>query len=272
MRLVFLAILCVQGVFLYAEKPTHLKALVVFDGSRSRLQKYYSLDSKKMETNLLGIASQTGLLPEIQVAKIGDLTMSTVKTWIKAISPHDVAVFYYVGQESKPRNGKWPLLSFQGLSRRTCISQGYLTKLIQQKNPHLALILLDCYSKVIRGPTKSFKFAHTVPLQRISTDPDLLGLFLESSGVISACSARPGKPSFGIYRDRPIGGLFTSMVQNSLRDGCDTGTSFWSDLKDDITSRCLYLSKKSQKPLIYKDIRNPFVGEPVPKYRSTTQN
>ncbi len=112
MRLFFLTILCIQAVFLYAEKPTHLKALVVFDGSGARLQKYYCLDSKRMQQALLGIASQTGLIPEIQVSSISEVTMSKLNSWINSLSPLDVAVFYYVGKETNPRKGRWPHLTF----------------------------------------------------------------------------------------------------------------------------------------------------------------
>jgi hypothetical protein len=217
-----------------------------------------------MKKNITGIASQIKLTPDILVIQSNNLTSQKVNTWIKSLSDKDIAIFYYAGNELYVHNNKWPCLSFYK-KKTSLISQKTLAFAIKRRNAYLTLVLFDCYSKAIKVPKKSFSIDNTVPLQRTSKSPGLVSLFTKNHGFVCACSTRRGRPGLATYRNEPIGGLFTTIVQNYFNDMCNTGTPFWGDLYDQMKFFCAKLSHKQQRPYMYKNVHNPDLGKPIQK-------
>jgi hypothetical protein len=265
MRLLFLlSVLCSQGALICRERPTHLKALITYDSSTSGLQKYYQIDSIRMKKNISAISFQTGLTPDILVLQSNQLTTNKLKAWIKGLSDKDVAIFYYAGKDVYAHEDTWPSVTFRG-KKRILLPQRTLARAIKQKHAYLTLVLIDCYSKVLKMPRKSFSVDGTVPMQKISESSGLASLFIKNPGFVIACSTRRGKPGFATYRNEPIGGLFTTIVQNYFNDMCHAVTPFWGDLSHQLKFFCAKLSHKQQRPFMYKNARDPDLGKPTRK-------
>jgi hypothetical protein len=271
MRLIFILLfLSFQSVLICKEKITRLKAFVVYDAAKSDLQNHYKLDGRRMKKNLHGVASQTNLTLDIQVVPSNQITRQKLYSWIKTLTPKDVAIFYYAGKPFySSLNDLWPSLDLSKGHMLSILSQKVLTNDIKQRHPHLSLVLFDCYNKVISIKKKSYSAAPTVPVCKKKIHHGFARLFVKSSGIVSACSMQRGENGFTLYQDRPVGGIFTQAIQDYLQYNCNKGSFFWDFLLDSVNDRCTYLSKQQQHPLLYRNVRDPKSGRHlIPKKKT----
>ena len=153
-HLFILFFVCAQTLLLGKTQPTNLKAFIVRETYAPVGVEFYQQDATLMKKWLELIAAQIHLTPTIQTVTTLSLTKEKVSSWIQKLSPNDVAVFYYVGVPHYQLQDQWPSLKFAHKhqqpsleSQRTVemLSQEQLTKMMKEKNPHLSVILFDCY-------------------------------------------------------------------------------------------------------------------------------
>ena len=138
--------LCAHALLISKERPSTLKAFIVYEDGDSPLKQCYQMDRIRMKKSLQTIASLAKLTPKIRTVRASRLHPAKLGSWTDTLSPKDVAIFYYVG---KPQSGfgKWPYLSFSNI--KCIVTQTQLTNAMKQKKAHLSVILFDCYSSVL---------------------------------------------------------------------------------------------------------------------------
>ena len=141
-----------------------------------------------------------------------------------------------------------------------------LTPAIRKQQPHLTLVLIDSYNKILRFSKKRQRL-HIPPLGT-AHNPRLAALFVESSGLVNASSKLNRRPGFALYLNRPIGGLLTNSIQKFLGVKEERKKASWDDFLDSINSRCLELSHKRQYPVLRQNIHTPTSGPVVQKMHS----
>lgn len=257
--LLILLFVSFQSILICKDRPTHLKAFIVYDVSEHSLLRFYHLDSSRMKKNLQGIAAHIKLTADIQVLRSSHVTSQKLYSWIRKLSPKDIAVFYYVGNPMyNPQDAnQWPSLDLSHQKMLTLLSQEKITNDIKQQNPHLGLILFDCYRHVVRISKKKYGISPTVPLKKPANGSGLTRLFIESSGIVSACSAHRGETGLAFSQSKPIGGLFTQAFQDYFQLGNDKSSFFWSLVLLSVEEKCSALSSRQQHPLILQEIHNP---------------
>lgn len=246
-----LLFLCAHTLLISRERPSHLKAFIVYDDEDSSLRQCYQKDRIRIKKCLQTIASLTKLTPKIQTVMASQLHPTKLFSWIHTLSPKDVAVFYYAG---KPQYGfgEWPYLSFPHI--KCIVTQTQLTTAMKKKKPHLSLILFDCYSSIL---STRWTHARKNPSIKVFPKTGIARLFLKSSGVFSACSTTQGESGYALQRKGLKGGIFSLGILNYLQS-FDPKTMMWCEFFYCVRSTCRGVSDEKQHPrLLVEDINNP---------------
>lgn len=233
--------LCSHVLLISKEGPSRLTALIVYDGSESPLKSFYREDGHRMKENLKVIAKHTKLAPTIQTIKASQLSHAKLQAWIQDLSPKDTAIFYYAGKPLYGSNDQWPSLGFScgaaPLSQTQCLRQ------ISQKSPHLTLVLLDCYNKIL---PQSRRAGWKASSRRGVNKEAMNRLFVRSSGSISGCSSNSAETSVGIHQRGLRGGLFSLVIQDFFR----SSTASWFDILAHVRRKCMGMTDKAQRPMM----------------------
>lgn len=186
-----LLLLMVLSQSLFAEKVIH--ALVIGDPVDSRFHRSYLEDVQHMKTCLRKVAFQANMKIKTTVLADNKVTNANITKWIAALpqNSQDTILVYYAGENAAAtcQKKQWPAITLfkQPNQTRKLLTEDKMLKIVQAKNPRLALIFFDFY-------TAAFKCA-PMPQPEFPARRTLMGLqtlFANSTGYVMYASAKNG--------------------------------------------------------------------------------
>ncbi len=210
------SLLLIPTLALCAKETVNLYALIVTDPHTSPLSVMYEQDASTMQRHLQEISSRLGTRLHMQNFAGQETSKKKIARWVNSIpkSKKNIIFLYYVGKGVWENGSKRPSMC---LVDRT-LPQKEITQKLRTAKPKLVLSFFDCYDKV-------FTYQHETKLIKERDNfknkfTHAKSLFLHAKGYIMGSSSSSPDSSYGIfYKDQPIGGFFSAMLFDSLKNG-----------------------------------------------------
>lgn len=260
--LVVLLLALVLGSKGYGElSQGSLRVLLICDTHGAKLKECYKADLLKMQHAMQEVAQHAGLRYAETVMHHDAITERSVHQWIRTLSDvsNDTVLIYYVGEKAPPdackeRNIPSRLTKgcdVQTKNKKERIQFYEIHKLLKKKNPRLALVLFDCYDRIVKTP----KTKHTINTNNVKngTTERYTLLFRKTRGIATVCSCFKYKHGYGIYNGNHAGGLLTDLFIEHLKSEKFPRGS-WEDLCFKIKESTYMVSRRKQRPFYYHNV------------------
>ena len=217
MRFFISCLVLVQAsLFCCQEKQPCLRALIVYDTSKTDIQIASTADVARMKETFEYIATQTGLRFHPTVVKANELSKKAFQKWLRSIRPSrdEVALFYYSGQGRNTKKSKWPSIT---IGKELRLAEDTVAKKIKASKPKLGIVVFDCYNRPVSSQGNiDFKLIPCTELSKLPAMPGLKNIFRANKGVVLGCPCKGVQQAFYSAQKPPIGGVFTSQFISGL--------------------------------------------------------
>ena len=223
MRYIFLVLLFVQGIIIAQEKTTrHFHALIVYDSGRSVMNLSYLADVARMKKTFRNITEALKLPLRMKVCAKQTFSVADFESWAKKISSsRDIAFVYYVGGQTTTAatNSPWPSITLSREDSSSTIPVDSLMNIILKRKPRLAIVLADCYEKLVCREKHSLAMPRLVSLKHHRYKRKRLHeMFIETRGNLTICSHRQGEVGYGVDVGHQFEGSLTRAFLFSQMD------------------------------------------------------
>jgi hypothetical protein len=211
-----LSLLLLPAITVSATERVNLYGLIVSEPVSNELVPLYEQDAATMQIHLQKIATHIHACLHMEKLAGKDATLRNVNRWVKELPKNkkSIVFLYYVGKGMWEQGSKRPSMC---LGHDT-LSQKWITKKIRLHHPKLVLSFFDCYDKVINYQHQTKYIKERDDLK--NKFHHVKDLFLHAKGYLIGSSASSPESSYGIlYKGQPIGGFFSALLFDSLKNG-----------------------------------------------------